>query len=102
MCLCSEAQSQALTAVWIFHRRDTDEVDKVKIDVVCECPIEGKNIMKFKNNDNKCNHPFSVVADFESTLEKVDNSAYNVFSEEERKKSKIVKTQKKHTKFIWC
>ena len=67
-----------------------DEVDKVNIDVVCECPIEGNNIMKFKNNGNKSNHPFSVVADFESTLEKVDNSTYNMLSKEEQKKIKTI------------
>jgi hypothetical protein len=36
-------------------------------------PIEGKNdIMKFKNDNHTFKHPFNLIADFESTLEKVD------------------------------
>ena len=31
-------------------------------------PEEGKNILEFKNIGNKFNHPFHVIADFESTL----------------------------------
>ena len=43
--------------------------DEIKsCDVVIECPVSGKNIMKFKNEGNKFKHPFHVIADFESTL----------------------------------
>jgi hypothetical protein len=38
-----------------------------------ELPKEGENIMKFKNNRNKFKHGFHVVADFESTLQEVDD-----------------------------
>ena len=31
-------------------------------------PEEGKNILKFKNVNNKFMHPFYITADFESTL----------------------------------
>ena len=47
---------------------NTDEVDRVQIDVVCECPEEGKNTLKFINNGRAFKHPFHVIADFESTL----------------------------------
>lgn len=40
---------------------------------LCELPAEGKNIMKFKNFSNEFMHPFHVVADFESTLQTVNN-----------------------------
>jgi hypothetical protein len=37
-----------------------------------ELPTKGKDdIMKFRNNCNKLEHPFHVVADFESTLQEV-------------------------------
>ena len=41
----------------------------------CKCimPTEGKNIMKFINEGNSFKHPFHVIADFESTLEKVED-----------------------------
>lgn len=44
------------------------ESEKKSCDVVCECPEDGKNIMKFKNEGNSFKHPFHIVADFESTL----------------------------------
>jgi hypothetical protein len=40
---------------------------------LCELPAEGKNIMKFKNFNNEFMHPFHIVADFESTLQTVNN-----------------------------
>ena len=48
---------------------NTDEIDRVKIGVVCECPAEGENILQFKNHGNKFKHPFHIIADFESTLQ---------------------------------
>ena len=54
-----------------------DEVDRIKIDVVCECPVEGKNTLKFINNGRAFKHPFHVIADFESTLEKCDEKFIN-------------------------
>ena len=36
-------------------------------------PEEGKNILQFKNHCNKFQHPYNVVADFESTLIKIDD-----------------------------
>ena len=70
-----------------------DEAERVKIDVVCECPQEGKNIMKFKIKGNSFQHPFIITADFESTLQKCDDE-YNSLSETEKKKIKTHKTQK--------
>ena len=45
---------------------EIDEVDRVKIDVICECPEEGKNTLKFINSGRAFKHPFHVIADFES------------------------------------
>jgi hypothetical protein len=41
----------------------------------CKCimPKEGENILSFKNFNNEFKHPFHVIADFESTLEKVED-----------------------------
>jgi hypothetical protein len=36
-------------------------------------PKEGENIMKFRNFNHEFMHPFHVVADFESTLKRIDN-----------------------------
>ena len=36
-------------------------------------PEEGKNILKFKNINNKFMHPFYITADFESTLIKIND-----------------------------
>jgi len=46
-----------------------DEVDRVKIDVICKCPDEGKNTLKCINNGRVCKHPIHVIADFESKLQ---------------------------------
>ena len=54
-----------------------DEVDRIKIDVLCECPEEGKNTLKFINNGRAFKHPFHVIADFESTLEKCNENFIN-------------------------
>ena len=40
---------------------------------LCELPQEGNNIMRFKNYCNEFMHPFHIVADFESTLQTVNN-----------------------------
>ena len=50
-----------------------DEEERIKIDVICECPVEGKNIMEFKNHGNKFHHPYHVIADFESSLVNIDH-----------------------------
>ena len=45
-----------------------DTFDIVKIDVLCECLQEGKNILKFIHHGRAFKHPFHVIADFEITL----------------------------------
>lgn len=44
---------------------------------LAELPEEGKNIMEFINFSKEFMHPFHVVADFESTLETVNNEKGN-------------------------
>ena len=39
-----------------------------------ELPTKENNIMKFKNFGNESKHPFHIVADFESTLESINNT----------------------------
>ena len=70
-----------------------DTFDRVKIDVICECPEEGKNILKFIHHGRAFKHPFHVIADFESTLKKCDQE-YENLNEEEKEKIKTHKTQK--------
>ena len=53
-------------------------------------PKEGKNILQFKNHCNKFEHPFNIVADFESTLIKVDD----IENEQLDKDGEIIKTRK--------
>lgn len=43
-----------------------------RLDIEYKCAEEGKNIMKFINHNRKFKHPFHIIADFESTLEKVE------------------------------
>ena len=61
MDLCLKHES---CRVELPHEEDyTDENGKL---------ITANNIMKFKNYGNEFKHPFHVVADFESTLLKID------------------------------
>ena len=53
-------------------------------------PEEGKNILQFKNYCNQFQHPFNVVADFESTLIKIDD----VEKEETNEDVEVIKTRK--------
>ena len=69
---------------------NTDEIDRVKIGVVCECPAEGENILQFKNHGNKFKHPFHIIADFESTLEKCDDE-YNKLSDNDKEEIKNIR-----------
>ena len=62
-----------------------DEVEVQKINVNCECPKLGENILKFKNEGNSFKHPFFVVADFESTLTNCDDENEGLTKEESDK-----------------
>ena len=53
-------------------------------------PEEGKNILQFKNIGNIFNHPFHVVADFESTLLPVEEEE----KEEQDDDMEMIKTKK--------
>ena len=55
-----------------------------------ELPKEGENILQFNNHCNKFQHPFNIVADFESTLIKVDD----IENEQLDKDGEIIKTRK--------
>ena len=59
----------------------------------CECivPEEGKNILKFTNNNREFKHPFYIVADFESTLLKV-----NKRDDEDDNENKSTQVYQKH------
>ena len=66
-----------------------DEVDRVKIDVICECPEEGKNTLKFSNYGRAHKHHSHVIADFESTLQICDEHFIEVDEEEKEGEDKI-------------
>ena len=44
----------------------------VRLDVNLICPDASNNILKFKNTGKTFKHPFHVIADFESTLVKME------------------------------
>lgn len=71
-CLCKSFSSQDML----------DEHIKLKLcqsfnaeQQPCKCimPKEGENIMRFTNDGNEFRHPYHVIADFESTLERVED-----------------------------
>ena len=66
-------QTQSRLDEHIIKCSNAETAEATKIDVVCECPVDGKNIMKFKNEGNKFIHPFHIIADFESTLISVND-----------------------------
>ena len=68
---CSYCNSaRFMTKESLFKHIETCREDKLCGEIL---PEEGKNILQFKNVGNKFKHPFHVVADFESTLLKIDD-----------------------------
>ena len=61
-----------LTKEKLFNHIEKCKNNNKCIDEVL--PEEGKNILKFQNNNNKFMHPFYIAADFESTLEPVNET----------------------------
>ena len=53
-------------------------------------PTVENNILKFTNEQNKFLHPYFIIADFESTLEKVDKNEHEEFDIESYKYQKHV------------
>lgn len=70
-CLCPSFTSKDKLDMHIkFKRCQAFNKDQQHCEI--EMPKEGENIMKFKNVNNEFMHPFHVVADFESTLRRVN------------------------------
>lgn len=70
-----------------------DEHTSSLLGAVYECPDLSNNILKFKNFGNTFQHPFHVIADFESTLSTC-TSQYEGLTPDEFENLKTVRYQK--------
>jgi len=75
--ICEHCLIKSFNSVELLNKhkikcQNLEGEDVPKIDLICECPEEGKNIMKFNNEGRAFKHPFHVIADFESTLTNCD------------------------------
>jgi len=71
-CLCKSFSSQESLDKHIKYKL-CQSFNADKEDSICIMPKDGENKMKFKNFNNEFMHPFHVIADFESTLKKVED-----------------------------
>jgi len=62
--------------------QDLEGAEVPKIDIMCECPEEGKNTLKFINEGRAFKHPFYCIADFESTLTNCEDENDGLTGEE--------------------
>ena len=96
--ICENCLVKSFLSVELLNKhkikcQNRDEADVQKIDINCECPKEGENILKFQKEGNSFKHPFFVVADFESTLTNCEDKEDGL-TPEEIEKLKTKKYQK--------
>ena len=71
-CLCKSFSSQEMLDKHIKNKL-CQSFNADKQESICIMPKEGENMMKFQNFNNEFMHPFHIIADFESTLKKVED-----------------------------
>ena len=100
----SKTNHHSIFRCFICMNKNFDTLDKLnkhkinclmcKDDIDEILPTKDKNdILKFKNINNTFKHPFYVVADFESTLKKIDDGIDDELDDELDEKNKSKKYQ---------
>jgi hypothetical protein len=71
-CLCKSFSTHEMLEEHIKHKLcQSFNAEKQPCKLIM--PKEGENVMQFRGHNNEFMHPFHVIADFESTLEKVED-----------------------------
>ena len=71
-CLCKSFSTQEMLDKHITHKL-CQSFNAEQLNSICIMPKDGENIMRFNNFNNEFMHPFHIIADFESTLKKVED-----------------------------